>query len=144
MADLKGQCLCGQVVVIGKGELDYADACHCSMCRRQNAGGAFYAAHFSEGIDIKGDSFKWYSSSEIADRGFCTECGSTIAWQMKQRPEMVSLTLGLFDDVPARIERRIFADEGGDYGDIPTDVPHTTAAEAIAHFEASLRKENNV
>ena len=55
-----GHCLCGSVTATARGTMLDADACHCSMCRRQNAGGAFYAARFSGGVTLSGDTIRWY------------------------------------------------------------------------------------
>ncbi len=143
MSELGGQCLCGGVSVIAKGAMTDADACHCAMCRRQNAGGAFYAAHFEGGVAFSGDSLKWFNSSDYAERGFCSDCSATLSWRMKAMPEQASVSLGLFDSAPGQISSRIFSDEAGGYETLPTDVPHKTGEQVIAEFMArqSANKE---
>lgn len=115
MPSTQGHCLCGALVIEAKGQAIEADACHCAMCRRQNAGGAFHAVHFSGAVTISGDTLRWYAASDHAQRGFCTACGSTIAWRLKDKPNDLSVTLGLFDDAPMKIQSRIFTDEGEGY-----------------------------
>ena len=134
MTSLRGQCLCGDVALIAQGEITEADACHCGMCRRQNAGGAFHAAHFDGGIELKGDSVTWYAGSDLAERAFCNKCGSTLAWRLKTMPEMASASLGLFDEAPGKIGSRIFVEDAGNYVDLPTDVPHKTGSQVLQEF----------
>lgn len=135
MTQHNGKCVCGSVEVTGKGEIEHAHACHCGICRGQNAGGAFHGVAFTDGADIKGDSIKWYSSSDYGERGFCGDCGSTIAWRMKENPAMVNLSLGLFESgTGAKIGTHIFSDLAGDYYTLTTDIPHKTAEQMFAEF----------
>lgn len=140
MTNLKGQCLCGGVTVTAKGKLTEAEACHCAMCRRQNGGGAYYVGHFDGGVEVSGDSLTWFSSSEYAERGFCTGCGSSISWRMKAAPEHAGVSLGLFDSAPGQISSRIFTDEAGGYEQLPRDVPHKTGEQVIAEFMSKQEK----
>jgi len=135
-----GHCLCAQVSVKATGKAVEADACHCAMCRRQNAGGAFHAVHFDGDVTLTGESLKWYAASDHAERSFCQNCGSTIAWRLKDLPQNLSVTLGLFDTAPRKIDARIFVDDSEDYADIPQDVPHKTSTEAIAEFMARMEQ----
>jgi hypothetical protein len=72
--------------------------CHCRMC--QKAGGAPFMAfagvkladlEFTRGAPAK------YSSSQIAERGFCAACGTPLTYQMKGR-HRISVTIGSLDD----------------------------------------------
>lgn len=130
-----GKCVCGAVEVTGKGGIEHAHACHCGTCRGQNAGGAFHGVAFKDGADIKGDSAKWYRSSDYGERGFCGTCGSTIAWRMQGNPDMANYSLGLFENgTGAKIETHIFSDLAGDYYTLGTDIPHKTAEQMFAEF----------
>lgn len=132
-----GTCICGAVKVVGKGEIDHSHACHCATCRRQNAGGAFHGVAFKDGAEIKGDSVGWYGSSDYGERGFCSTCGSTIAWRMKDKPAIINLSLGLFENgTGAKIGSHIFSDLAGDYYTLGTDIPHKTAEQMFAEFSA--------
>lgn len=134
---LKGKCVCGAVSVTSKGELDHAHACHCGTCRGQNAGGAFHGVQFTEGANIEGDTVTWYSSSDYGERGFCNQCGSTIAWRIQGNPTVTILSLGLFENgTGVKIGTHIFSDLAGDYYTLGTDIPHKTAAEMFAEFAA--------
>ena len=120
-----------------------ADACHCAMCRRQNAGGAFYAAHFDGGVELSGESLRWYAASEHGERAFCATCGSTLGWRLVAMPNQIGVSLGLFDRAPGRIESRIFVEEAAGYEDLPRDVPHKTGEQVVAEFQARMEAQQS-
>lgn len=100
-----------------------AVACHCSMCRRQS--GHFWVSTNVAVADlaIEGvDKVRWFRSSEVAERGFCSECGSFLFWR---RPgfDRIAVALGSLEKptgVP--IGRHIFTADKGDYYEIPDGV----------------------
>ncbi|MEM8553414.1 MAG: GFA family protein [Pseudomonadota bacterium] len=58
-------------------------ACHCEMCRK--ASGGVYMAFRTKPDMItfdNDDTLTWFQSSDWAQRGFCSKCGSTLAWRM--------------------------------------------------------------
>ncbi len=122
-----------------RGEVTEVQACHCTMCRRQNGGGAYYGAHFSGGVEFEGDSVKWLSTSDWGERGFCTNCGSTLGWRQKSAPEDSSVSLGLFENFETPVQLHIFTDEGPSYTTIPHDVPHLTGAQVMKEFKESQK-----
>ncbi len=73
-----GGCQCGAVRFEASRRLTGAFICHCRMCQRSTAS-AFYV-----GTLYPRDAFKlmgeihWYASSDIADRGFCPDCGTSL------------------------------------------------------------------
>lgn len=77
-----GRCLCGKVEFAISYESKTFDSCHCSMCRRWGGGPAFAVA--VDGIEFKNhDSVKVYDSSDWAERGFCSDCGSHLFYRLK-------------------------------------------------------------
>ena len=138
----EGSCLCEAVKVTAHGEPLEIDACHCSMCRRQTGGGAYYAAHFKGGVTIEnGDALSWYKGSEWGERGFCSICGSAVAWRLQQFPDKIGLSVGVLHDTKGlKLEAHIFTDSGPDYYKIPDDVPHKTGAQVMEEFVARMAK----
>lgn len=132
----KGACLCGAVTYTAHDELIEIDACHCSMCRRQSGGGAYFAAQFKGGVTIDtGDTLRWYRGSEWGERGFCSRCGSAVAWRLQEFPSQMGVSAGtLLDTTGLRLAAHIFTDSGPDYYDIPHDVPHKTGDQVMAEF----------
>lgn len=93
---MKGTCLCNKVT-IEIDEIDEFDACHCSKCRRWT-GGPFLAIHGGKNVVFSGESFiTKYKSSEIAQRGFCSSCGTHLFYYLVAANEYF-LSIGLFQD----------------------------------------------
>src|SRR3546814_13847448 len=76
-----GGCLCGAVRYEVKGPLRDVVNCHCSMCQRLHGNFGPHSKARKVNITITADAgVAWYKTSEIARRGFCSECGSNLLW----------------------------------------------------------------
>lgn len=141
MTSRTGKCLCGAVAFTAKGDVIEADACHCSMCRRQGGGGPYFAVQFKDGVSLdKLDTLKWYRGSEHGERGFCTKCGASIAWRLQSHPENMGVSLGTLDDNSGiTLDAHIFTDSAPDYYAVPNDAPHKNEAEVIQEFMERLQ-----
>jgi len=120
----KGSCLCGAVTFEVEGALPGPDACHCRMCRKQS-GHVFASTDAPRAaVRIAGeDKVAWYRSSDIARRGFCSVCGSTLFWDAPDR-ETLSIAMGSFDTpTETRLAVHIFVADKGDYYEIADGVP---------------------
>lgn len=118
--DIQGSCLCERVRFSVRNNTR-ATACHCAQCRKQS--GHYWASGHVErdNVTITGE-VKWYQSSEIAQRGFCPECGSTLFWQRHDETAM-SFSLGAIDGpTGVRLQRHIFTADKSDYYDIDAGV----------------------
>src|SRR5579875_464286 len=102
---LTGGCKCGHVRYETDGEPRSATLCYCEDCRR--ATGAHVVAWFT----VPAASLRFTTapkrvvSSDIADRGFCPECGTQIYWQSRREPALIDITTGSLDEpdlVPPR------------------------------------------
>jgi len=89
------------------------------MCRKQTGGGAYYAGQFKDGVTIeKGESLTWYKGSEWGERGFCSICGSAVAWRLQQFPDKLGISIGALDDTSGlKLEAHIFTDSGRIHGE---------------------------
>jgi hypothetical protein len=117
-----GSCLCGSVIYELRGSLRPVVACHCNQCRK--ASGHYVAATQAEQKDvtIKGDALKWFRSSDTAERGFCSNCGSNLFWRRFGRPH-ISIWAGTIDGPTGlKMESQLYPESAGDYYDLP-DVP---------------------
>lgn len=142
MTSRPGQCLCGAVKFTARGDVFEADACHCSMCRRQGGGGPYFAVQFKGGVTLdQAETLKWYRGSEHGERGFCDACGSSVAWRLQSQPEKMGVSLGALQD-PSDIilDAHIFTDSAPNYYDVPTDAPHKTEAQVIQEFMERIQK----
>ncbi len=83
MHEYQGKCLCGAVEIRAQAAGNVG-ACHCSICRRWNGGAPMFAVHAEGQPVIKGkESITRYQSSEFAERGFCSRCGSNLFYHLK-------------------------------------------------------------
>jgi hypothetical protein len=114
-----GSCLCGAVTYEVKGKLRNAIGCHCTQCRKTT--GHYLAASAADLGDFRltrDDGLAWYRSSDMARRGFCSTCGSTLFWQADERP-YIAIAAGTLDSPTGiRLEGHIFCADKGDYYDI--------------------------
>jgi hypothetical protein len=95
--DWTGGCQCGAVRYRLDAEPAGSNICHCRMC--QKAGGAPFMA-FAGATTA---TLKWtrgaprtFASSDLAERGFCAECGTPLTYQMHGR-DWIAVTLGSLD-----------------------------------------------
>lgn len=105
---MTGTCLCGAVTFIAEGVETEHHACHCGMCRRWSGGSLQCAA--TKSVVFTGTTLGRYDSSEWAQRGFCTTCGTVLFYFLKPTSTYM-MTVGSFDDQrPFRLVREIFID----------------------------------
>lgn len=124
----KGSCLCGSVTYEGTGEWRDVSYCHCGQCRKTS--GHYFAATAlpKEQLNIRDrdGSLVWYRASDIATRGFCNACGSSLFWNPDDEDHM-SVLVGSLDVEDGRTGLKsavhIFADDALDYFTIGEDVP---------------------
>ena len=99
---LTGGCQCGAVRYRVEAFQDGATVCHCRMCQKAS-GGPFMAfapvAHAD--FALTQGALAMFRSSEIADRGFCSACGTPLTYQ-GVGGDHISVTIGSLDD-PAAI-----------------------------------------
>ncbi|MEM7431500.1 MAG: GFA family protein [Pseudomonadota bacterium] len=102
---LNGHCECQRIQIEVDGPIEDFSFCHCSQCRRLH--GADYATF----AGVKKNVFRYasgqdqisiYESSAKNDRAFCRVCGSTILVESNDEPDMVYLSMSVFDGDPAR------------------------------------------
>jgi hypothetical protein len=95
--NMSGGCQCGRIrYSVSLANFD-AGLCHCSMCRKATGGFA------SAIVEVVIETVRWesepdaFDSSPIAQRLFCSHCGSPLGWRPREGATM-DLTLGSFDD----------------------------------------------
>lgn len=100
-SERSGGCQCGRVRYTARLQNDDAYLCHCKMC--QKATGGFAAAFVQlERADLTWHREPdWYQSSPIAKRGYCSQCGTPLAFDFIDPGTNLDLTVGSFDDPSA-------------------------------------------
>jgi hypothetical protein len=98
-----GGCLCGAVRFVSASAPVRGVICHCAMCRKHSGAPALAFVHF------RASDFTWtqgapkrYRSSEFAERGFCSTCGSTLSMHESVLSDRVQITVGSLDE-PERV-----------------------------------------
>ena len=74
-SDFTGGCQCGAVRYRAKA-LGASGICHCRMCQRA-AGNLFAPLVTATGVEWQGEPARW-ASSNVAERGFCANCGTPL------------------------------------------------------------------
>jgi len=111
---MKGSCLCGAVVYQVRRFYPEIANCHCGMCRK------FHGADFATYGKVQVEDLQWlagkellkvFVSSGIAERGFCSQCGSSLYYKLAGQDQQCSLALGSLDGEPDRaVDNSIFCD----------------------------------
>lgn len=130
---LKGQCMCGAVKISASAKRPSIVACHCNMCRRWSAG-PFMAVN-CQSVTFKGnENIGRIRSSDWAERGFCTKCGSNLFYHLVESSDY-QISAGLFDDQSMfRMSLQVFIDSKPQYYNFSNETKMMTAAEVIAAF----------
>lgn len=132
--DRTGRCLCGQVSFTAREVDPLVHACHCTICRRW-AGGPVFAAAVGSVTFEGAEHIGRYDSSEWAERGFCTRCGSNLFYRLKDNDHHI-LCVGAFDDpAPFTLGGEIYVDEKPALYDLAGDHPRQTGAEFMASLQ---------
>lgn len=132
----EGKCLCGAVTVAATAAKNHIGACHCSICRTWS-GGPFLAAECGQDVQFSGeDKISVFASSEWAERGFCSQCGTHLFYRLKEGG-FYAVSIGLFDQHDWVLSEEIFVDEKPAFYDFAQDTKKMTGAEVFAQFGAT-------
>ena len=98
-----GGCLCGALRYRSTAAPVRGVMCHCDMCRKHSGAPALAFVHFPV------ETFSWengeptrYRSSEFAERGFCSVCGSSITMHEAVLSDRIQIAVGSLDE-PGRV-----------------------------------------
>jgi hypothetical protein len=93
-----GGCQCGAIRFHAKALRSNPHVCYCRMC--QKATGNLFAAL----VGVKHENLTWtrgkpaeFDSSDVAARGFCANCGTSLYYRAQGGPH-VSISIGAFDE----------------------------------------------
>jgi len=120
----KGGCLCGAVRYEVKGPLRDIVNCHCSMCQKLHGNFGPHSKAKKTNIKItNNEGLAWFKTSEVARRGFCRKCGSSLFWEPFEL-EATGIIAGSLD-APTGLKTigHIFVSEKSDFYEISDDCP---------------------
>ena len=128
-----GSCLCGAVSIDINEINKSVGTCHCEMCRKWSSG-PFFAVDCGTEVEFQGqDYITTYQSSEWAERGFCSKCGSNLFYLFKDK-NLYMLSGGLFSSVDFNFDHQVFIDDKPDYYDFANKTRNMTGDELVAEF----------
>ena len=116
---ITGSCDCDAVVFELSGTLRDVVVCHCGQCRKTS--GHYWAATSVPTPQLnlrQSEGLSWYRSSDVARRGFCKECGSSLFYQLDDEGR-TSVGTGTLDGATGvRTTKHIIVKDKSDYYDI--------------------------
>ena len=134
--NLAGTCMCGAVKFTATAKKPSVVVCHCDMCRRWSAG-PFMAMNCRTVTFESQENIGRICSSEWAERGFCTKCGSNLFYHLVDSSDY-QIAAGLFDDQSMlRMSLQVFTDSKPEFYDFANETKMMTCAEVIAMFAPS-------
>ena len=129
-----GRCLGGATRFTAKSMSTSVGACHCTMCRKWG-GGPLMAVDCGTDVSFEGEeNISVFGSSEWAERGFCSKCGSNLFYRIKGSGQYF-MSAGLFDDDNAFVfDNQVFIDEKPSYYSFSNKTEDMTGAEVFAKY----------
>jgi hypothetical protein len=109
-------------------------ACHCSMCRRET-GSVWMALRALDLTFDRDDTLRWYTSSDWAERGFCSTCGASLFYRVTVEPYQGNtfVAMGALDDSSGLVlTSEMFTDRRPEGYRFAGDLQGMTEAEAFA------------
>ncbi len=91
---IRGSCACGRIQYTTQAKALAITACHCIPCQRV-AGGPFLPF-----VGLPSTAIEWtqqpdmWQASNIAERGYCKQCGSAMSMRYFFEADRIGLTLG--------------------------------------------------
>ncbi|MDY6828198.1 MAG: GFA family protein [Pseudomonadota bacterium] len=130
----EGHCLCRRVQVRADSMALEVGACHCTMCRRWG-GGPFVEVHCGTAVHFSGEEhIRLFSSSDWAERGFCSHCGTHLFYRLKHDSSHI-MPAGLFGDDPRlKLTTQVFVDEQPHYYQFANDTLCLTGEQVFEQF----------
>ena len=129
----EAKCMCGAVTVKAAKIDRHAGACHCGMCRKWS-GGPLLAVDCGKDVLFEGDdNITVYSSSNWADRGFCSHCGTHLFYRLKASGQYI-MPAGLFEKLDYDFDHQIFIDRKPGWYAFENDTKDMTEAEVFAKY----------
>lgn len=131
----KGSCLCGAVTIEAEAVSHKIGACHCSMCRKWG-GGPLLAIDCGSAVKFTGeDKISVYDSSEWAERGFCSNCGTHLFYKLKETQQYI-VPVGFMElgEEQLVFDHQIFIDEKPVYYHFANETETMTGEEVFAMY----------
>ncbi|ANF56798.1 GFA family protein [Halotalea alkalilenta] len=130
--EYRGGCLCGAVQLYVMVDGHKVGACHCAMCRKWG-GGPLLALENVLGLRLEGEeAVSVYASSNWAERGFCSHCGTHLFYRLKDGGHY-AVPVGLLEvDDDWVLDEEIFIESQPPYYAFSNQTKRLTGEQAFA------------
>jgi len=92
-----------------------------------------FAVHCGSNVQFNGDALFTYRSSDWAERGFCSKCGTHLFYHLLPNDEYI-LPAGIFQDVQFELTSEVFIDEKPSYYELKNETHKMTGQEVFDQF----------
>ncbi|MBK0400564.1 GFA family protein [Limibaculum sp. M0105] len=133
-ATATGRCLCGAVTFTAERPVRVS-ACHCAMCRRWS-GGPYFVCEPENVTFAEGAPVGTYRSSDWAERGFCTRCGTALFYRLVETGAHYLNTFTIEDLGEPDFALQVFTDEKPGFYSFAEPTKCLTGPEIFAMFGA--------
>lgn len=133
---MKARCLCGATQFEVQLRNHEVAACHCSMCRRQTSG-PLMAIDIEDIHFVDQQYLSVFNSSEWAERGFCSVCGTFIFWRTKDH-SFANINVFTLEELPEDLDfnLEIYVDHQPAFYLFNNQTQKMTEAEVIEMFNS--------
>jgi len=135
----RGLCQCGAVHVIETGQATWSGVCHCTQCQKMS-GSAFMAfvSFHVRGLMWGSVEPARFKSSDLAERLFCSTCGTAVGMQYLG-DDVVSLCWGfLTEDARQDPSVQLFAEEKTPWANSIESLDEQCLEEALSNTARQL------
>ncbi|KAF1915598.1 S-adenosyl-L-methionine-dependent methyltransferase [Ampelomyces quisqualis] len=143
-AIFKGGCRCGRVQFTSSQRPSDITLCHCRACQ-QLSGSAYLAFVQIPRFALKyigSSTLKTMKLSEVAERTFCSSCGTPITMEYLYDADRINITMGSIDTysmscrIP-KVKKHIFLREKAPWVESPDDSTERWGTAEFAHLVAT-------
>jgi hypothetical protein len=139
-----GGCQCGAIRYALLSEPTDPHICHCRMC--QKAFGAFFAPLTGLPLTdfaLTRGALAVFASSDLAERGFCANCGTPLTFHYVGSPR-IAVSIGSLDHPERVVPRKQYGVEARMPWFPEVDIPgETTEADMPEERSAAIRASNH-
>lgn len=126
---LEGGCQCGRLRYRIAALPSWVGFCHCRMCQRAHGAPVVpWLVAAADSVVFTNGTPRCYRSSAKAERAFCGDCGTPIAWIPKPRPDKplrIDIALATLDDPSALTPTvHIWCDSAMPWLSVDDHLPH--------------------
>jgi hypothetical protein len=99
-ASITGGCQCGAVrYAMHVARVEKPHVCHCRMCQKATGGlFAALAGCAKDRLEWTAGEPAFFASSNLAQRGFCRDCGTPLTFAYNRPDARIYVTIGSLDD----------------------------------------------